>query len=118
MLIGDDDDLNRLGDFVEAGGANCLKPDAGMLVGSQFLKQIQRMGNAIAPAAKHSGGSGASMEIGGAKYAVQERDINHVVILMHPQCFEHMVLVVLVALVERFKPAIDRGDDLLAVAAA
>ena len=89
-----------------------------MRVGGQLLEEVQRVRHAVAPVAEHARGRGPGAEVRRGEHALQQLHVDDVVVLVHPERFEHVVLVIRVVLVERGDPLLRCRDDLVAVAAA
>ena len=96
----------------EAERADRFEPDARRLVAHHRREQAHRALDAIEPELEDAYRRGPGAELLGLQQARQERPVHAVVMLVHPERLEEVMLVLGVARIEPLHPALDRGQDL------
>ncbi len=112
MVGRDQGDLDGLRDGEEARGPDRLEPDERIGVGGQLLEPVEGLGDAVAPDAEDPGGGGPGVEVGRGEHAIEQLDVDDVLVLMGPEGFGQVVLIIGVGLVEPGGPGLEGGDDL------
>jgi len=95
-----------------------FEPNARTFVGGLLLKKRENVGHAIAPVTEDARRGRARLRVRRSQHALQQRLVNPVVPLPHPQRFQSVVLVLRVLRIERAHPGLERRHDLVRVAAA
>ena len=104
--------LDGLGDREKARRPDGFEPDQRIRVGGQLLERVERLRNAIAPDAKDSSGGGPGVEVGRGEDPVEQLEVDDVLVLMGPESFGQVVLIIGVGLVEPGDPRLEGRDDL------
>ena len=107
-----DRDVDRLLIAEEAQGPHRLKPDERMLVGDEFPQPAENVARPVTPEREHAGGRRAGLRLWRREDPVEQRFVDDVLPLMHPERFDEVVLGVGVLRVERGQPLLERGNHL------
>ena len=108
VLGRDQRDLDGLGDREEAGGPDRFEPDQRIGVGGQLLEQCRAPRGRGRARAEDPGGGGPGVEVGRGEHALEQLDVDDVLVLVHPEGFDQVMLIIGVGLVELRDPGLER----------